>query len=173
MDKSGESFVEKREGKIKKTAITKTKATLKYSVRNRKKKADNVKNMLGASGGSSRSLSENNFPMYDPFIYESGYESYRRSDVGYYANLNFRTDSNFPDVNRPCGPVAATNIMIYWKNRFPATCNGFMRGDGSWRRTFDVLRSSMHFFDDTFVGLFASGTELFMDIQLCYCYKIM
>lgn len=33
-------------------------------------------NFIGVSGGSSRSLSGSDFPMYDPFIYEIGYKKY-------------------------------------------------------------------------------------------------
>lgn len=121
--------------------------------------------MVIASGGESSNLSKSNFPMYDPFQYESGYKYYITSNTGYYENLYFRTDKNFRDVNKACGPIAATNIMIYWKNRSYSTCKNFMRGDGTWRKTFDELRSTMHFFDDTYIGLFAVGTELFMDLH--------
>lgn len=66
-----------------------------------------------------------NVEITDPSLYESGYETYNTGnvDTAAYLNKNFHTTSALRYVNGVsypgnCGPVAATNIMQYYKYRY-------------------------------------------------------
>ena len=163
VDKNGKNFVEKQEEQLKKTKIKEKKTTLKYSVADRKYKADKVKHIVAASGGSSSSLSGSDFPMTSPFPYEIGYKSWTMAGVNYFDDVTYKTQHDYPELEEICGPLAATNLMKYWQYKDPSKYTGLMRGDSSWDKTFNDLRGRMHIFNTTPVMLFASGVEAFMD----------
>lgn len=173
IDKKGTNLIEFKNGKVNKVPKTEKKATIKYSVTDRKNKADKVKQTIDISGGGSSNLGKDNFPMTNPFQYESGYKSYSADYVLNYSNLSYKTDSNFPDVTNACGPIAATNLMIYWKNRDSSKYSGFMRGDSTWSKTFDELCSLMHFFNTTAIWTFATETERFMDTYSTNGFQVL
>ena len=162
-DKRAENIIELKEGKIHKNKKTKNRATLKYSVTDRKEKANKVKGMVMASGGASSALDGSDFPMTNPYNYESGYQYYTSGSVSGYENLSFLKANDFPQESEICGPLAATNIMIYWYNKNPSKYTTLMRGDSTWDTTFYDLKSRMHFFNTTSIVLFSSGVETFMD----------
>lgn len=163
VDKNVDNFIEMKEGKIQKSKIVESVDTLKYSVKDRKDKANRVRNMVIASGRSSSELEEDDFPMLNPYMYESGYKLCREKSVDGYENLTFLTQYDYPNAVDICGPLAATNMMIYWKNKDPGKYAAFMKGDSTWNNTFNDLRSRMYFFNTTSVVLFAAGVEDFMD----------
>ena len=155
--------MEMKEGKLQKSKRTKKSTTLKYSVKDRKNKADEVEYMMVASGGGSLEIEKDDFPIKNPFNYESGFKSWKTASVNYYYDVDFKTQYDYPEVEEACGPIAATNLMIYWQHRNPSKYTGLMRGDSSWDKTFNDLRGQMHFFDTTSVVLFSLGVEAFMD----------
>lgn len=163
IDKSGKNFVEKQNGKLKKTKIREKKSTFKYSVRDRKSKADKIENLISASGGNSSSLSASDFPITSVFDYETGYKTWTMQSVPYFEDVTYKTQNDYSDYEEICGPLAATNLMKYWKRRDSSKYTSLMRGDASWDKTFHDLRGRMHFFNTTSVVLFASGVDSFMD----------
>ena len=163
IDKEADNFIEMNKGKIHKSKKVESTVTLKYSVRDRKDKANRVKNMVMASGGSSSELEEGDFPILNPYMYESGYKLCRVRSVDDYEDLTFLKESDYPNAVDICGPLAATNIIIYWKNKDPGKYTAFMKGDNTWNSTFNDLRSRMYLLNTTNVVLFASGVENFMD----------
>lgn len=135
-----------RDGEVRKVKKESKRISLKHSVGDRKDKADKVKHLMNARGGSSSELVSSNFPITSPFQYESGYKQWSWTSVPSYSELTYKTQYDYSNVNEACGPIAATNLMIYWKNREPSKFSGLMRGDSTWNTTFNDLRGRMHFF---------------------------
>ena len=77
--------------------------------------------------------------------------------------MTFKRQSDYEDVKLACGPIASTNLMIYWKNREPDEFVRLMRYDATWDTTFEILCDMMHFFNTTWIVNLANGIETFMD----------
>ncbi|MCR4840928.1 MAG: hypothetical protein K5848_05250 [Lachnospiraceae bacterium] len=79
----------------------------------------------------------------NPYNYESGFSGHIEHDVTSYNNT-YKTSSSFSGYTNHCAPIAATNIMIYWYNRNPATYGCLRKyADPTWGATFLQYRSLM------------------------------
>ena len=122
-----------------------------------KEKSSYVQDIYEASGGAS-SIGQGDFLITNPGAYESGTSSSSHNCVPGY-NVSYVKMSDYGNYSNHCGPIAATNMMIYWRSRNLSKYSGFYLN--SWNGTFVNLYNRMYFAGTTYVGNFTSGATNF------------
>lgn len=160
IEKETETLVEYNEGVICRNTLENETHSVKYSVKDRKEKAANIRSAFGTVGRSS-SLGDANFFITRPDNYEENYKSCATSNLSWYSSITFKTTSDFKGKENHCGPTAATNLLMYWAKKNSEKYGGFMQGDSTWETTFQDLYDAMFKNDTTEISAFAKQTAKF------------